>query len=113
MNLTHEQLIDILKTKIEVDEYGTKWWYLNGQRHRVDGPAIEYSNGIKWWYLNGKIHRTDGPAVEYKDGSQWWYLNDELHRTDGPAIVESTGSKFWFLNGKQITEDEFNKRTTD
>ena len=33
---------------------GTKRWYLDGKRHRTDGPAIEYPNGDKYWYLNGK-----------------------------------------------------------
>jgi len=33
---------------------GTKIWYLNGQRHREDGPAIEYESGYKEWYINGK-----------------------------------------------------------
>ena len=52
-------------------------WYLNGQLHREDGPAIEYVNGDKCWYLNGKCHREDGPAVEWADGDKWWYLNDK------------------------------------
>lgn len=39
-----------------IDYYGTKWWYLNGIRHREDGPVIEYANGDKWWYLNGKYY---------------------------------------------------------
>jgi hypothetical protein len=33
---------------------GYKEWCLNGERHREDGPAIEYSNGYKAWYLNGE-----------------------------------------------------------
>lgn len=33
---------------------GNKFWYLNGKRHREDGPAIIYSNGEKRWYLNGE-----------------------------------------------------------
>ena len=31
-----------------------KIWYLDGQRHRENGPAVEYPSGIKLWYLNGK-----------------------------------------------------------
>ena len=34
---------------------GDKHWYLNGVRHREDGPAIEYANGTKYWYFNGKL----------------------------------------------------------
>jgi hypothetical protein len=36
-----------------IDSNGAKRWYLNGQQHRVDGPAIEYADGTKEWYLNG------------------------------------------------------------
>ena len=58
-----------------VDRGGTKRWYLNGKRHREDGPAIEYPDGTKVWYLNDELHREDGPAVEYPDGTKSWYLN--------------------------------------
>ena len=32
---------------------GTKYWYLNNQYHRTDGPAIELADGDKSWYING------------------------------------------------------------
>ena len=32
---------------------GDKWYYLDGEQHREDGPSIERSNGDKHWYLNG------------------------------------------------------------
>ena len=35
-----------------------------------------YTNGNKSWYLNGKRHREDGPAIEYVNGDKYWYLND-------------------------------------
>jgi len=66
------------------------------------------SDGNKLWYLNGELHRTDGPAVEYANGTKSWYLNGELHRTDGPAVEYSSGSKHWYLNGIKYTEDQFN-----
>jgi len=34
-------------------------------------------NGYKSWYLNGKRHREDGPACECPDGSKSWFLNDQ------------------------------------
>ena len=55
-----------------------KCWYINGQRHRTDGPAIEYANGDKFWYLNGQLHRIDGPAVEYEDHMEYWYKGINL-----------------------------------
>lgn len=30
-----------------------KEWYRDGERHREDGPAIEYPDGTKFWYRNG------------------------------------------------------------
>ena len=39
---------------VKVYNDGTKYWYLNGNLHREDGPAIEYPDGYKEWYLNGK-----------------------------------------------------------
>ena len=74
--------------KVEVDDGGNKYWHLNGQLHREDGPAVEYADGTKYWYLNGKCHRTDGPAVEEVDGT-----------------------KFWFLNGVELSETEWRKQT--
>lgn len=38
-------------------------------------PAIENANGDKGWFLNGLKHRENGPAVEYADGKRKWFLN--------------------------------------
>jgi len=43
----------MIEYTVKVNDYGDRYWYLNGKRHREDGPAIEYSNGRRWWYLNG------------------------------------------------------------
>ena len=75
-----------MKPEMTINKYGTKEWYLNGQRHREDGPAIEWADGSKEWYLNDQYHREDGPAIEWADGSKYWYLND-----------------------KNVTEEEFKK----
>ena len=56
---------------------GTKEWFLNGKRHREDGPAIEYSDGTKAWFMNNLSHREDGPAVEYPNGEKGWFLKGE------------------------------------
>jgi len=89
--------IDILKNsatfllmetyKVTVDEYKTIRWYNDkDQRHRLDGPAVEYADDSKSWFFNGKLHRLDGPAVECADGS-----------------------KAWCVDGKYMTEKEFNE----
>ena len=88
-----------------IDGHGTKEWYLNGELHRENGPAVEYTDGRKEWFLDGKRHREDGPAIEKEDGSKEWYLNGELHREDGPAVEYADGQKEWYLNGKRHRED--------
>jgi hypothetical protein len=80
-------MTNYIKYEVEVYEDGDMFWYLNGQLHREDGPALEYANGTKSWLLKGKLHREDGPAIEWADGNKYWYLNDE-----------------------RLTEEEFNKR---
>ena len=64
------------KPKLKIDKYGNKYWCLNNDFHREDGPAIEYINGDKYWLLNGQNHRIDGPAIEYVNGDKYWYLNN-------------------------------------
>ena len=59
--------------------FGTKYWSLNGEFHRENGPAVECANGSKWWYLNGKCHREAGPAVECANGLKYWYLNGKCY----------------------------------
>ena len=44
----------MIEYKVEVYANGNKYWYLNGQRHREDGPAAEFADGDKEWYLKGK-----------------------------------------------------------
>ena len=94
------------KPVMEDDRYGNKYWYLNGELHREDGPAAEYADGNKYWYLNGELHREDGPAAEYADGDKLWWLNGKLHREDGPAIEWADGDKEWWLSGEKVTEEE-------
>ena len=67
---------------------------------------VEYANGSRYWLLNGEFHRTDGPAVELFNGTKHWYLNGEFHRTDGPAIEYANGTKFWYVNGEYYTKEE-------
>ncbi len=82
-----------------------------GERHREDGPAVEFSGHFEWW-INGKLHREDGPAIEFTNGIKIWYYNDQRHRKDGPAVEGSDGSKKYYYHGKYIdcaTDEEFKK----
>ena len=70
------------------------------------GIAI-YPDGSKYWYVEGKFHRLDGPAIEWADGSKSWCIEDKLHRKDGPAIEYPNGAKFWYIEGKELTFQQF------
>jgi hypothetical protein len=71
-----------MKNGMVIDDYGSQYWYQNGQKHRLDGPACVYT-----------------------DGSEYWYQNNLLHRLDGPADIQPDGSQCWFLYGKNITRE--------
>jgi len=38
---------------------GDKYWFLNSDYHREDGPSIEHINGYKGWYLKGVWYREE------------------------------------------------------
>jgi len=44
----------MIEYTVKVDVNGDRGWYLNGELHREDGPAVELANGVCEWYLNGK-----------------------------------------------------------
>ena len=87
---------------------GNKTWKNSaGQYHRIDGPAVEFTDGHKEWWFNGQRHRTDGPAVEWADGTKWWYIHGQLHRADGPAIEYADGTKEWYFKDEKIAKEQF------
>ena len=100
----------MIKYEVCVYKDGDKSWFLNGKRHREDGPAFEYANGDKEWWLNGKLRREDGPAIEYANGDKYWCLNGKRHREDGPAVEYASGTKEWWLNGELLSEADFLSR---
>jgi len=86
-----------------IDDTGTKHWYnKRGQLHRLDGPAIIFTDGAESWYKNGKRHRIGGPSGSWPNGGQCWYQNDKLHRLDGPAFIDEYGTEEWWINGKEV-----------
>jgi hypothetical protein len=76
----------------------------------IEYTVLVYPNGSKYWYLDNQRHREDGPAIEWAVGTKYWYLDGKHHREDGPAIECADGSKYWYLDGKELTEAEFNLR---
>ena len=58
---------------------GTKEFrdFFHKQLHRHNGPAGEYSNGALEYWICGERHRTDGPAVIYGD-KQYFFERGEF-----------------------------------
>jgi antitoxin component YwqK of YwqJK toxin-antitoxin module len=94
-------------------------WYLNGQKVK---EFKYYENGNKEYesyYLNGKRHRENGPAYKgwYENGNKWYeyyYLNDKRHRENGPAYQSwyENGNKwyeYYYLNGEEVSKEEVMK----
>jgi len=91
--------------KCKTDREGNKRWYLKGELHREDGPAVEWVDGSKAWFRHDTRHRVDGPAVEYASGTKEWWRDGKFHRDDGPAVESANGDKKWFRNGQRHRDD--------
>jgi hypothetical protein len=56
-----------MKSELLIGVNGEKFYYLNNQRHREDGPAIEYPSRIKYWYYYGQYVN----CQSQKEFEQW------------------------------------------
>jgi hypothetical protein len=90
----------MIEYTVKVYADGSKEWWLNGKRHREDGPAVEHADGYKSWWLKGKRHREDGPAVEYADGDK--YMTEEGHKAAMNPTVEMTVEEICKALGKNV-----------
>lgn len=104
-NGEYVDMSNTLGYKVHWEESCKSYW-LDGQFHREDGPAIKYTNGDKYWYYKGQRHRKDGPAIEMANGYKAWYFNGRCHRNDGPAIEGLHGYKEWLANGKSYYDED-------
>ena len=55
---------------------GLKAWTLNGELHREDGPAIEWSDGTKKWWINGKEIDLEQVIKDHPEGYGPWTSSD-------------------------------------
>ena len=77
---TEAELFDALKYHVEVDQYGTRYYYNSaGQLHRDEGPAVIYTNGNCEWWQSGQLHRRNGPALEHANGTRCWFLYGRIY----------------------------------
>ena len=65
---------------------------------------VEYKNGSIEYYLNGEYHREDGPAVIFSNGRKDWYLKDKRISTEkvNEWIIENNISNVWTNSHKLL-----------
>lgn len=84
-------------------------WWVDGRNTRKDGPAIEVwedDDLIGYEYkLNGFRHRVNGPAVQYPNYEAWYYKGRK-HRIGDYAVKDT---RAWvpnyerWENGKKVS----------
>ena len=98
-------------------ELGITQWYLDGELHNLEGPAIKntkddyaeyYINDNK--YTESEFFEFRGPIKEtVGDGATKWFIYKNgvklLHNTSGPAYISAGDKKIWYENGDVHRED--------
>ncbi len=80
-----------------------------GRRHNTVGPSINHNNRTKMWFINGERHSEDGPAIITQIGEIWYY-NGVIHRFGGPAKTHyEYKTKEYYLYGIQYSREKYNK----
>ena len=87
----------------ELREDGSRYWKVDGEFHRIDGPAVIYPDGSEYWIQHDEYHRIDGPAQVLADGSKVWFQKGILHHLNGPAVIYADGRETWIINNVIIT----------
>lgn len=91
------------------DSEGNQIWLdLNGNKHRLDGPAVVTPEGRLEWWSHGKRFREGGePNVVTSEGIQEWWGEDGFHRVDDlPARIYPDGTQEWWSDGKRHREGD-------
>ena len=75
----------------------------------IGSYCVIFPDGGMHFWVDGLRHREDGPAVVESDGYMRWYRKDKLHREDGPAIIDPGfgGQLYWYLNGHQYSKEDY------
>jgi hypothetical protein len=110
-----KHIVTKLQTILGLHQEGTTV-FLNDENefHREDGPAIISPDGSEYWYMNGLKHRINGPAEdriihglrpnEIRGYHREWWINGKRHRLEGPAIEYFFGKKEWYFENCLIVE---------
>lgn len=71
--LTYDQFLDLpyqdrrTYNGIIIHNNGDKCYYVNCLPHRLDGPAMEFSDGVKRWYFMGHA----APVKSQEEFESW------------------------------------------
>jgi hypothetical protein len=72
----------------------------------VSNPCIDKQKHQIWSIASVGFHRLDGPAIIYTDsGTEWWF-NGHLHRTIGPTYIDSIRKQEWWINNTQYYDNK-------
>lgn len=73
-------------------------------RPESEGPAVIRENGDQFWFLDGELHRVGGPAAEmFSIGKFSWYVHGERKNPSNNAdkpIVE-------YASGRAVSREDF------
>jgi len=72
---------------------------------------IDDQGNIMYYNEKGEFHRLNGPAIEWSDGSSSYWVNGKLHRLDGPARIFFGNDVEYWVNGNYLTKKEFDELT--
>ena len=66
-----------MKTHLKKHSDGEQIWYNDGGYPHREGnlPAKVYPDGEKYWMINGDHHRTNGPALVSWDGYKEYHID--------------------------------------
>lgn len=74
--------------KIIWKDIGAITYYKDGLRHREDGPAHQnYTEGSKLYCVNGELHRIGGPAVIFPDLEHYWIDGKQIEKEQHDLLV--------------------------
>jgi hypothetical protein len=86
---------------LEETEDGKFWFNEKGQRHRDNGdPSHEYADGSKEFWVNGELHRICGPAIEGVGGYKEWWIEGDQYITEEEYNIAVEFYKVWFNSCK-------------
>jgi hypothetical protein len=87
----------MIEYKVKVSPAGRQEWYLNGNRHREDGPAIVCPNGRQEWYLKGE----ELSEEEFNNRNKAELTLEDFDKYEAPDEISwSTIEPLKFLYGK-------------